>query len=243
MSGTRYNVFEIQMQDLHTETTIATVGGKVLVTAAGSAAKATLYNADTFQALSNPITPTRGKIRFATAESVMSVDLFGMAPGGQAFVRQDVVPGTAEIFIEADRADQELVIPFSIADTTAATETDTGFDLPTGALVLPWVAVKVATADSTEDINVGLLSSESGGDADGFLVAASVGTAATVRGALAGTDTLGALLKEDTNGSSVLVPASYVVGATAKSVTYTLSTGTDTAAGYIRIPYRRDLSA
>ena len=243
MSGTRMNIFEIQLQDLHTGTTIATAGGRVYVATANDASKAVLYNADTGLALANPVTPSNGYIRFATLATVETVDIYGMAGGGQSFVRKGVQPGgTTEIFIEGSRADQCQVVPFAAADVTAATEIDTGFDLPQNALVLPDVSIIVSTVDATETIDVGLLSSESGGDADGFIVAASVATAGRIRGALVGTDTLGALLKEDTNGSTVLVPATYPVGATARSVTFTLSTGTDTAEGFICIHYQRALN-
>ncbi len=243
MSGTRMNVFEIQLQDLHTNTTLTTAGGKVYVATAGDAAKATIYSPTTGLAVSNPLTPSNGKITFATLATVETVDLYGQAGGGQAFVRKGILPGgTTEIFIEGGRADQCLVIPFAAADVTAATEIDTGFDLPTNALVMPDVSIIVTTIDATETMDVGLLSGESGGDADGFLVAASVAVAGRIRGALVGTDTLGALLKEDTNAGPVLVPATYPVGATAKSVTFTLSTGSDTGEGFICIHYQRALN-
>lgn len=244
MSGTRYSVYEIQLQDLHNGTTIVGSGGKAVITTAGDAARATLYNADTFASLSQPISPTNGKFRFATLATVTSVDIYGMAAGGQCFVRKGIAPGApTEIFLEGNRAEQELVIPWAAAEVTATTEFDTGFDLPTKALVMPWVSIEVSTIDATETIDVGLLSSESGGDANGFLAAASVGTAGLVRGTLVGTDTLGALLSEDSGGSGPLVPAAYVVGATAVSVTLTTSAGSDTGEGFIRIPYRRSLAS
>lgn len=237
--ATRYNIYEIQLQDLHKNITIVGSGGKAIVTTAGDSVKATLYDPDSFASLSNPISATNGKFRFATAESVTSVDLYGIAPGGQAFQRLSVTPGgVKEIFIEADRMHQVLVIPWAAADVTAATEEDTGIALPAYCLVEPWVAVEVRTIDATETIDLGTLSTDSG-DADGFLVGASVATAGLVPGALVGTDTLGALLKEDTNASSVLVPKAYSLGTAARNVSYTTSAGSDTGKGFFRIPYMR----
>ena len=61
------------------------------------------------------------------------------------------------------------VLPIGFADGT--TENDTGFDLPANGLLQDiWVNVKTAEATgTTKSISVGLLSSESGGDADGFI--------------------------------------------------------------------------
>ncbi|MBU8540184.1 hypothetical protein [Falsiroseomonas tokyonensis] len=244
MAETQFHIYEVQLQDSASGTTIAVAGGTVYVATADDAAKATIYNPDTNLAMANPLTPTRGKIRFMTLATVETVDLYGMAPGGQAFVRRGVAPGAVqEIYIDTGRAEQTLTIPWATSDVVHSVEQDTGFDLPRNALVSPFVSLLVTAIDATEDIDVGLLSSESGGDADGFLDAASIATLGTVRGALAGTDTLGALLKEDTNAGSVLVPASYVVGATARSVTYTLSMNADTGKGFISIPYRLALAA
>lgn len=59
---------------------------------------------------------------------------------------------------------------------TGTTETDMGFDLPADAEVLD-VLIYVRTAEATgttKTLDIGLLSSESGGDADGFLDGVSV---------------------------------------------------------------------
>jgi hypothetical protein len=124
------------------------------------------------------------------------------------------------------------VVPFYFGDVTVAAETDTGLDFTAGQIVLPWPTVRTTVADATETIDVGLLSSESGGDADGLLALASVGAVGSVIGSLLGTDTLGALLKEDTNGSTVNVPKGAVIAA-ATSIVLLLSTGSDTAEGFV----------
>lgn len=240
MPTQRYNIYEIQLSTNHDFAglpMIATAGGKFIITAASLPTKVTLYDADAFTSLANPVTPTRGKIRFATLDTVTSVDLFGFAPGGDFIVRKGVKPGAMqEIITNPTVPNQCAVIPFSFADYTIAAEADTGLDFPTGALILPTPFIRVTTLDATETMDWGLLSSESGGDADGLLVAISTATAGTVPGALVGTDTLGALLKEDTNGSSVLVPKGYPVAA-ATSIVLLFSTGSDSAAGYAYFPY------
>lgn len=56
------------------------------------------------------------------------------------------------------------------------TEIDTGFDLPANALLVDaWINCRTAEATgATKTIDLGLLSSESGGDADGFMDGLSV---------------------------------------------------------------------
>ena len=124
------------------------------------------------------------------------------------------------------------------------TETDTTFDLPAKAIVHE-VLVEVKTAEataSTKTIDVGLLASESGGDADGFIdglsvaatglivpkFVATVGSNNTYLGAAA-THTIGALLTgvliagQDTAdaGDGFAMKAPHFAGAvTAKSVSY-----------------------
>lgn len=102
-------------------------------------------------------------------------------------------------------------------------EKDTGLDFQAGDVIInAYVAVRTAEATAaTKTIDVGLLSSESGGDTDGFLDGVATSAAAVVRGSLVGTDTVGVLLKQDTNGSSVFVPAEHVV-ASAVSLVYQL---------------------
>lgn len=234
-------LFDIQLVDASTGKAIIAAGGTVYVAPAGEENKKSLVNADTGAALTNPLTPTRGKIRFGIASASpieASVDLYGITPAGRAFVVKAVQPGKpTEIFIDTIRREQTLIIPFSIADTTAATETDTGFNLPTGVQVRPFPSIYVVDIDATETIDVGLLSSESGGDADGFMVGLSVGTAGAVDPTFATTVTQGALLKATATGAAAIIPESYIVGATAVSVSYTLTTGSDTATGFISIPY------
>ena len=71
-----------------------------------------------------------------------------------------------------------------ITSTPTGAEQDTSFDLPSGAVVRD-VLVDVTTAEATgatKTLDVGLLSSESGGDADGLLDGVSVAATGLVRG-------------------------------------------------------------
>lgn len=73
---------------------------------------------------------------------------------------------------------------FKFGDGT--TETDLGFDLPAYAVV-DEVLIDVITAEATgatKTLDIGLLSSESGGDADGFLDGVSVSSTGLKRAAV-----------------------------------------------------------
>ena len=234
---TTYANFKLQMTDPNTGEIIQSAGGTVYVATNGSAAKATLYNKDG-SSLANPITPTRGMVDFWVADTVETVDLYGMSPDGYSFQKTGVVrSGSNELFIDRSNRSQVLVVPFSIADTAAATETDTGFDTGTQRMWLPTPALRVSTLDATETIDVGTDGSGAN-DPDGFIAAASVATAAVVVPTLTnGSATLGVLLSvQDSANAGDLVPESHF-NATSENITYTLTAGTDTAAGFIYLPY------
>jgi hypothetical protein len=141
-----------------------------------------------------------------------------------------------------------VTLPF----TPVEAETDTTYDLPDKAIVLG-IFIEVVTADAGQVLDVGTLSSESGGDANGFADGVPmdntgiiiVGPTVTVGGneTYYASTTLGALLLAG------FIAGSNVDGdfglhetepyptdeETAKSVSYTGDAGTDTAAGYIHL--------
>jgi hypothetical protein len=184
-----------------------------------------------------PRLPTRSRCRaasfdFYTLESVASVDIYGISPAGHAFSRAGVVaPGLQDLKIDPREKHQVALIPFSAVDSTAAAEKDTGFDLPANAMVSPFVGIKVLSAQSGKTVDFGILSSESGGDADGFGVALSAATAGSVLAKSASTATRGALL-----GGATL-DRGYVVAANSQSVSYTPNAGSTTDNGLLVIPY------
>lgn len=234
--------FKMQLVDQNGKL-ISLAGGVCYVAAAGGAAKVALKDS-TGASASNPSALTNGKIEFFTADSVASVDLYGISPTGHAFIVKGVAAsGPNDIRVDTSRADTTLVIPFSIADTTATTETDTGFDVPTYGAVLPtMVGVDVLTIDATETIDVGTLSSDSG-DADGYIDGLSVGTLGSAGATLTnGAATLGVLLSvQDSANAGDLVPEADTT-MSGKSITYTLSAGTDTAAGFIKLPLQLNVA-
>lgn len=226
--------FKTQLKSAIDGALIASSGGKAYVTAAGGTAKATLYNADG-SALANPVSLTNGNIEFHTADSVTTVDLYVQTPTGHFVVEKGIkASGDASLLYNNKVLDTTFVIPFNIADTTAATETNTGFTIP-GA-VQPNVAVDVVTIDATEDIDVGTLSSDSG-DADGYLDGVSVAVAGYIKPTLLNSgDTMGALLSVQDSANAGDDAPEQDISMIGKTVTYTLSAGTDTAAGFIVLP-------
>lgn len=226
--------FKSQLRSLTTGAVIATAGGVVYVTAAGGTAKASLLDADG-AALANPLTLTRGGFDFNVADTVTSVDLYILSPTGHMVVAKGVKPsGDASIMVDTGRVDTTLIIPFNAADQTGGTEKLTGFVLP-GA-VQPNVAVDVVTIDATETIDVGTDSGDSG-DANGFMDTVSVGTAGYIKPTLlASGDTMGALLSVLDSANAGDDAPEQDVSMIGKEVSYTLTAGSDTAAGFIVLP-------
>lgn len=227
--------WNFQLHDQHGKAILGS-GGKAYVAVNGDAAKATLYDA-TGASLANPVTLTQGKVDFWTDDDTSKVDVYIQAPGGQFVVIHDLdASGPGKLTVDTNQRHQTMVIPFAIGDTTANTETNTGFTVPSGAAVLPTPLVDVLTLDDTETIDVGTLSSDSG-DADGFMDGVSVGTAGVKQGSLAtGAVTLGVLLSvQDSANAGDLVPEPDITMG-GKTITYTLSAGTDTAEGFIVLP-------
>lgn len=237
MAITAYNIYDIQLMDLSTGKAVSATGTQVSVLSAGTADLATLYDPDSnFASKSNKFAATAGKIRFAVASSVSSVDLCLMAPTGQAIYRTSWVPGQSIIMYDASQRQCVLVAPFSFGEGVA-TEIDTGFDFPASSIVLPFPAMRVLVADAAITLEAGLKSGESGGDADGFIDAVSVAATGMIKPTLVPTRTLGALLCQLSTGGTVHVPESHAINGTAISLTYTLLTGADTAKGLILQPY------
>lgn len=234
--------FHSQLKSLITGAAIVAAGGFVYVTATGGTAKASLLDADG-NALSNPLALTNGSFDFNVADSVTAVDLYIQSPTGH-FVKVTNIQasGPASILIDDSVAHTTMIIPFNVADQAGdATETGCGFTI-IGA-VQPNVAVDVATIDATETIDVGTDSGDSG-DADGFIDGLSVATAGYIKPTNAnGSVTLGTkLIVQDSANSGDDFPEQDT-SQIGKEVTYTLSAGSDTAAGFILIPVQLPVSS
>lgn len=198
-------------------------GGKAIITASGSQAKATLYDS-AGAALANPISLTRGGGEFYTASTVDEVDIFVLTGEGHSAQLWDVGPSElATIPVDRSNPHQMLVVPISVADQVSDnTEVDTGIDLLVGMVMLPWPHIKVVTIDAGETVDVGTGEAvpADGGDSDGFISAASVATAGLV---------------SDVNGALIASIVTYL--APNDSVTWKMSAGSDTATLYAFLPY------
>ncbi len=236
---TTKRIYDFQLTSLATGGAIRAAGGVCYVASAGASAKVTITDPDNdFAALSNPVALTNGRIRFATEKAIETVDIYVMAPGGQFVILTGAAPGaTPEIMVDTNQRNQVYVIPFDIADTTAAVETDTGFDLVENGFVLGiGPGVVIDTVDAAITIDVGLLAAESGGDADGFLDGISTAVAGFIQGTLDdGSATLGVLLSEDESAGD-LIPEGHPGDGTAESISYTLLVAANTAVGKIVLP-------
>ncbi len=119
---------------------------------------------------------TRGKALIGTA-SVTALEIGGAA----------VTSTAAEINQVADLSSRGALVKCATASISSAptgSEQDAGIDLPAKAVVLD-VFLDVTAAEvtgGTKTMSVGLLSSESGGDADGFLVGVSCASTGLKRG-------------------------------------------------------------
>src|SRR5574340_547839 len=206
---------------------ITGTGGVVEVVTAGDASKAAIYYVNGV-AQTNPVALTSGGAEFYTLSTVASVDLYIQAPDGKFVTKKSVATaGHYDMVVDLYNKHQLYVIPFAAADFTAATETDTSFNLPAHSQVLDKYAglsVLVTTLDNTETIDVGTLESggAGGGDANGLIAANALSTATHV------VATEGALFSSS-------LP--YLADAqTEKSISITLTAGTDTAEGFAILP-------
>lgn len=209
---------------------LQSTGGVAFVVPNGDYSKASLLTS-AGAAASNPVALNRGLIEFYTADTVESVDLYVQAPGGQFVTAINVKPsGNNELFVNTQTRNHLYRIPVYGSDYTAASENDLGIDLPAAAILLPDVGLNVTTAQA-KTMDVGLLSSESGGDADGIMVAIPFTTTGVVAAKSASTATRGALI-----GAGTLDRGASTDVQTAKSLSITPQSGTTTAKGLILLP-------
>jgi hypothetical protein len=246
-----YQKYEIQVKDARSFDAVSdegliTSGLYTFVYDAGTKTLSTLYSDGNGTSLANPITraqnATDAMIKFWSGS--ISHDIFIADDKGNVVEHLGVTPQTH--LVPLGRSGSDKVMIFPMVFNSGGTETDTGLDLPYKAHVYD-VAVEVVTVDATETVDIGLLSSETAGDADGLVAAVSVASSGFVKpfvntaggnetyvssakyGALMGPSIVGTDVDKD-NG--VARGWGHVVdGANAKSITYTPSTS-DTFAGY-----------
>jgi len=236
-----YLTYDMMVDDPNRSTAngASATGGSVIICKPGTAQKATLYDPDNnFAVLANPVAMNRGRLRFATVSTILSVDVYGVAGTGNAINLRNVRPGAeGEIYEVTDDPMQVLCVPLFAGDYTAATEGTTGLQLPAASLVLPNIGLRVLTAESSKTLDFGLLSSESGGDADGFLAALSLASAVMVKPLVTGTPTRGLLLRATfATTPAVYLPDSAAI-TTSRTLSATFSSGSATAEAFVLLNF------
>lgn len=251
MADLGYKGWIVQLVDKRKGTNINDDSGVCNVLTAGSPAEATIYSNTAGTAASNPLTFTDGKVKFYTLSTVASVDLSILTAAGDAVFIEGQLAGEIMVEVDTQRREQMLIIPFGASNNTVV---DTGFNLPANML-LEDALMKVTTVDATETIEFGFENATEGGDLNGLIDAASVASAGYVElkpqitGGTnidyVGTNYVGALLATSIAGADAVAtvggftPKRYATNGTIQSLVYTGSAGSDTAAGYFMLLYKK----
>lgn len=256
--GFRPNLYQISLVnqrslDGHSSDGLITTGALVFIYDAGTKTLSTVYSDEKLTAtkttpISRATFATDGMITFYSTAATH--DIFVALSDGSVARYSGVSPTTHVLPINTDGVDKCLVFPMVF--NAGGTETDTGLDLPKMSKIYD-VGLEVITVDATETVTIGLLSSETAGDADGLMLSTAVDTAgffqlwattdgatedfvsATRAGALIGIGSVG------TDGANDFGqpggPGHIVRASNAVSVTYTPSSS-DTFAGYGYVFFR-----
>ena len=256
--GLGLNQYSIQVRDHRSFGTIDNVDGEitsgllVFVYNAGTKTLSTIYSDDKATAKTNAISraqfATDGKITFYSAST--SHDLFIAHTDGSVTRVAGVTPNTHSVKLNRDGLEKCVVFPMVF--NAGGTETDTGIDLPKNTKIFD-VLLEVVDVDATETVTIGLLSSETNGDADGLMLSTSVAVAgffqlysitdgtnedfiATPRaGALMGLGSAGTDVANDFGQAGG--PGHIVTGSNAVSISYQPSSS-DTFTGYGYVFFR-----
>ena len=150
-------------------------------------------------------------------------------------VRTQYSGSTAATDNSKDNAATKFIRRTAVIRCDAQTsETQTGFTLPTNAIVHD-VYLNVITVDATETVDVGTMGTSN--DPNGYLATASLATAGIVYGDLAdGAVIRGALLFEITEATTAASRRPDIT-AGGDPISYTCSAGSDTAVFDIIIEY------
>jgi hypothetical protein len=244
--------YTMAVKDVRTGELISS-GVYTFVYSAGTKTLATLYNNLNRTSLANPITRAQfalsGQIDFWSSEA--SVDVFVADDLGNTAFVSGLTENDHVLMLDRSGAEKCMVAPFVF--NAGGTETDTGLDFPVNSYIKDFL-VEVVTVDATETLGIGLLSSETAGDADGIAALVPLDNAgflkpysitdgatedyvgATYWGALMGIGSTGTNTANDFGQSGG--PGHVVSGSNAKSLVYIPSTS-DTAAGYIYVFFRK----
>lgn len=248
--GFAFQKYILSVKDQRTGEPI-TSGVYTFVYQAGTKTLDTLYSTSNGLAKTNPIARASftGTLSFYTAQT--SVDIFVADDKGNTALFTGITPTDHVLSLDRSGVDKCMVAPFVF--NAGGTETDTGLDFPLNAYIHDFL-VEVVTTDATETLGIGLLSSETAGDADGIAVAVSTANAGFIRsyvvtdgtnedfvatpykGALMGLGSAGTDVANDFGQSGG--PGHVVTGSNAKSLVY-LPSSSDTMAGYIHVFFKQ----
>ncbi len=216
---------------------------KVLATGSDTAETLYYYDNQANTSLTNPVTTTnfasdsisRDQIQFRTDPTDGSDDrvdlmVINTVGGGYVFFEDFNYQDDHTIIIDQSPGKMHHGAIWFAANSDA--ETDTGIDFRYDTVVLS-VTLEIVTVDAGETMDVGILSTGTSGDANGFVAAMSVATAGFPDNTIS---TVGDLLDDGTD----IDPFGHtVISANEQSLTYTETTGGDTAAGYIHYMFFR----
>lgn len=243
--------YDLQVIDARNSEQI-TSGVLVFVYNAGTKTLSTIYSSESRVAKTNPISRsqfgTDQKVSFWSAQT--SVDIFIADDKGNVSFIPSVTPTDHTLKLDRAGVNKCMIAPFTFNNNV---ETDTGLDFPLNS----WIhsaMVETVDTDATETIDVGLLSSETAGDANGILAAVPISSAVFTKpwtvtdtttedyvttpywGALMGLGSAGTSAANDFGQPGGV--GHVISGSNAKSLTYTCSAGSDTATGYIYVFFR-----
>lgn len=239
--------WKLSLYDYNKDVAMTDTNAFMFVCTAGTPNLATLVD-DNGNALNNPLTGTNGVFTFNIAQSnanqAAGVDIYGLTGKGHSFEVTTVYPsGPNEIQIDTSVKRCRAKIPFAIGNTgasgagtaAAGTEFKCGFTLPATAAILDeyhGLGIVVTTRQSGKTVEWGILSTDTGGAQAGF------------SGAITLNPTSPALQVAGSDGSLFSSNLPYLTdsetggAANGLDLSYTLSSGTTTGAGFIILPYQ-----
>jgi len=241
--------YELAVEDEYGENIPTGVTYSVLD--AGTADEATAYTNREETAKTIPVTSTvfgtdGGKIIFFSAASSVDITAVGLVG---AVYKRGVTPDDGRLIIRQDPGQRHvMMVPFNGADLADTVAEDLGFDIPIGADVsganAPWLFLDTIMSAACS-CDVGLLASESGGDANGFIAAITMSVAGHVRtntsAAASATETfIGALIADHgtaADDQNIALLHLLIESGAAQSVVMTADTGASACAGFVCIPF------
>lgn len=164
-----------------------TTGVYYYVLTTGTATLGTIYSDQAATAKTNPVSTTvfsadGGYIKFFTANSVTAVDLIVFTNDGGVAYKHNMANRSQKVRVNTDMTCSPRIypVPFNGLSSNYNTSNDTGFSVPIGGQVVD-AKLWVDASPGSGTINVGLATTESGGDVNGYLAATSIATSGTVQ--------------------------------------------------------------